>query len=174
MANDWDYTDPADDTPLVQKLRQELEKRGKELREATDKIGKLEVQVRKRSIADVLQDIGVPPKISAFIPSDLDPTKENLEKWVDDFRDVFNIPAKESAPAEEPQAQPAVQPDPAVSPEMQAAWQRIQTAEASAGTTTPDGESQALARLKLAEKASGGDIAKYVAMVNGEIPLPTN
>lgn len=164
MSDNYWTDDSSEETPLVKKLRAEIEKRQKELNEAKEENSKLTGQVRKQSVAEILKDLGVPGKISAFVPEGLEPTKENVAKWVDDYKDVFNLtveaPAAQTKQVEETQEQ-----EQGIDPATKAAWGRIQTADAAAGVTSPDAEAQTLAALQAAADASGGDPEKYFAIL---------
>lgn len=94
------------DSNLVKKLRSkidELSTRAKELEEQNKSL--LGVQ-RQQSIGAVLSARGLPTKIANLIPSDLDPTEENIDGWLNEFGDVFGVPQQEST--EQVQAQATV------------------------------------------------------------------
>jgi hypothetical protein len=81
---------------LVKQLRKAAKQKDKELQELRAQFDGLSKAQRERAIKDVLEARGVNKKISAFIPSDIDPTEESLSKWLDDYGDVFGIQAQES------------------------------------------------------------------------------
>lgn len=89
---DDDYTDGTD---LVKKLRAKIDELSKVTKDLQTDNDALRASERKRSVATVLQAKGFNPKIAAFIPSDLDPTEENLESWLAEYGDVFGGKASE-------------------------------------------------------------------------------
>ena len=46
---------------------------------------------RERTISEVLTARGVNPKISAFIPQDIDLTEDSLSSWLTEYGDVFGV-----------------------------------------------------------------------------------
>lgn len=94
------------DSNLVKKLRSkidELSSRAKELEEQNQSL--IGAQ-RKQSIESVVAARGLPPKVAALIPSNLDPTEENIDGWLQEFGDVFSVQSKQDAG--QVQAQPTV------------------------------------------------------------------
>jgi hypothetical protein len=51
----------------------------------------IKTQTRQRTVKDVLQAKGLNPKISAFIPQDIDTSEEAIVAWVDEYGDVFGV-----------------------------------------------------------------------------------
>jgi hypothetical protein len=51
----------------------------------------LRKEKRERTISEVLTARGVNPKISAFIPQDIDLTEESLSSWLTEYGDVFGV-----------------------------------------------------------------------------------
>jgi hypothetical protein len=96
--DDFDFEDSSSNqnNDLVKQLRKAAKQKDKELQELRAQFDGLSKAQRERAIKDVLEARGVNKKISAFIPSDIDPTEESLSKWLDDYGDVFGIQAQES------------------------------------------------------------------------------
>ena len=98
--DDFDFEDTSSQTnqsnDLVKQLRKAAKQKDKELQELRAQFEGVSKAQRERAIKDVLEARGVNKKISAFIPSDIDPTEESLSKWLDDYGDVFGIQAQES------------------------------------------------------------------------------
>lgn len=117
---DMDDFEDAQGSDLVKKLRAKIDEMSKFAKELEKENASLKAGERKRSVASVLESKGYNPKIAAFIPSDLDPTEDNLVEWLTEYGDVFGGPALGQ---EEPQA-----PD---NSSVQA-QQRISAAEAGA------------------------------------------
>jgi hypothetical protein len=96
--DDFDFEDSSSNqnNDLVKQLRKAAKQKDKELQELRAQFEGVSKAQRERAIKDVLEARGVNKKISAFIPSDIDPTEESLSKWLDDYGDVFGIQAQES------------------------------------------------------------------------------
>ena len=93
MATNYEYDDEDDDTTTdvvgqLRKVNRALEKRAKELEQ---ELSGLKTQTRQRTVKDVLQAKGLNPKIAAFIPQDIDTSEEAINKWVNEYGDVFGI-----------------------------------------------------------------------------------
>ena len=101
--DDEDTTTVDSSNDLVKQLRKANKQKEKELAELKSQFENLSKAQRDRAIKDVLEARGVNKKISAFIPSDIDPTEESLSKWLDEYGDVFGLQAAEtSKPAVDP------------------------------------------------------------------------
>jgi len=95
MSN-YDYEDDDDDLQeetsgqdLVKQLRKATKAKDKELAELRSQFETLNKGQRDRTIKEALERRGVNPKISSFIPQDIDPTEESVSKWLDDNAEVF-------------------------------------------------------------------------------------
>jgi hypothetical protein len=125
---DMDDFEDAQGSDLVKKLRAKIDEMSKFAKELEKENTTLKAGERKRSVASVLESKGYNPKIAAFIPSDLDPTEENLVDWLNEYGDVFGGPVQG-------QAEQATAPD---NSSIQAV-QRMNAAEAS-GRQTADSD----------------------------------
>ena len=99
---DDDFED-AQGSDLVKKLRAKIDEVSKFAKDLQKENETLKAGERKRSVASVLEAKGYNPKISTFIPADLDPTEENLVEWLTEYGDVFGGPVPGQ---EEPQQVP--------------------------------------------------------------------
>ena len=88
---DDDFED-AQGSDLVKKLRAKIDEVSKHAKELEKENSSLKAGERKRNVASVLESKGYNPKISAFIPADLDPTEDNLVEWLTEYGDVFGGP----------------------------------------------------------------------------------
>lgn len=94
MPTNYQFDDEDDidtSTDVVSQLRKvnrALEKRAKELEQ---ELSGIKIQTRQRTVKDVLQAKGLNPKISAFIPQDVDTSEEAIAAWVDEYGDVFGV-----------------------------------------------------------------------------------
>jgi hypothetical protein len=94
MPTNYQFDDEDDidtSTDVVSQLRKvnrALEKRAKELEQ---ELSGLKTQTRQRTVKDVLQAKGLNPKISAFIPQDIETSEEAIAAWVNEYGDVFGV-----------------------------------------------------------------------------------
>jgi hypothetical protein len=87
---------------LVNDLRKQLKAKADAEKEMATKLAKLEGQVRKQTISEVLSSKGVPSKVAALIPGDVESTPEGVSKWLEEYGEVFNIPKSEGQQTAEP------------------------------------------------------------------------
>ena len=95
-TNDWmepGYEDQG--TELVKDLRKQLREKASSEKELAEKLAKLENQLRTETVSKVLEGRGVPAKVAALIPSNVEATADGVGKWLDEYGDVFNIPKSE-------------------------------------------------------------------------------
>ena len=100
MAYDDEFEN---DSELVKSLRKQLKDKSDAEKAAADQLASLSRIVRERSIKDVLSEKGIPVKVAALIPADVEPTEEAVNNWVSEYADVFGIQA--GTPANVQQAQ---------------------------------------------------------------------
>lgn len=97
MANsNWnlDLDDDDDDGKSSQQnmpkgLRQHLKKLEDDNKAMMDELGKYRSAARRGTIEEILAEKKMNPKIARLVPTDLDATKDNVEKWLTDNADVF-------------------------------------------------------------------------------------
>jgi len=97
MSN-YDYEDDNEDfeedtssNDLVKQLRKANKGKDKELAELRSQFETLNKGQRDRTIKETLESRGVNPKISKFIPQDIDPNDESVSKWLEDNAEVFGL-----------------------------------------------------------------------------------
>lgn len=170
---DWDDDDFNDDgSELVKQLRKQLKEKTAALKERDERLSVLEPQVRANSLTSILSELNIKdPRVAKLMPKDLDVTKENVESWLGEYGDLFNIKTEETPGASEAQEQ-RTDGEQQGSTDQQD-WQRFQSQSNAVGATTPDTDSQQMALLQRANEASGGNVDKYFAMLRGEIPIPS-
>lgn len=111
-TNQFDDLDLDDDLEgaygddLVKKLRKQLSAVTKTLKEREAQVNELMAYTHEQTVAQMLQGYGLNPRISQFIPDDVQ-TQDDLEEWLDAYGDVFGIEAVDSGSSYEndPQAQ---------------------------------------------------------------------
>lgn len=72
-------------------LRKQLEQALAELKTLKEANGTLKEQARRTSVSTVLKDKGYNIKVAKLIPTDVEPTAEAVQKWLDEYGDVFNV-----------------------------------------------------------------------------------
>ena len=96
MSNyEWnDENDTDDDDQSVsdgngmKDLRKAFNSLKKQHKELQDNYGKVAKSSRDRNVKDVLAGLGMPEKISAFIPDDVT-SSEGVTEWVNEYGDLF-------------------------------------------------------------------------------------
>lgn len=115
------------DTDLVKNLRKALRDANKAKGELERTLADRQKSDRTRTLADVLKGKGVAEKAAKYFPADVEPTDENVEKWLDEDGDLFGFVRQE------------------VSPEVQSAAERISNASANSSSGTQVMDTVALA-----------------------------
>ena len=101
---DYDDEDDEDDEPrkqlegeaLVRHLRKEIKARDKQLNDLSGKLDTFLKNERRTSVESVLKGAEVDPRYARWIVRDLDdqePTKEAIEKWLEDNADLVGLQA---------------------------------------------------------------------------------
>ena len=145
----WDEDDDTPENETPKGLRKQIEELARKLGEANATITGLQKVNRSRTVADGLKDLGVAnfEKVARLVPTDVADKPESLKGWIEEFKDVFAIQTSApEAPVADKEPEAGVQKTD-LPPEQVQAFQRMQTADSSAGTTVPDLESQHLAQL---------------------------
>lgn len=128
--NDDDYADQDHDTDLVKTLRKALRERDKQITELTGTVETYRTKERVTTIADVLKAKGVKPKVAALMPKDIEATEESVQKWLDEYADVFGI---QQNPADAPEDKPVA---PGLPQEQRQAIETAMRTEASGEAVT--------------------------------------
>ncbi len=106
--DDFDFEDEGVETTtrgskddVLKKVRRAERAKDKQLKELQAELENLRKFQREATVSKVLSEKGVNPKIAAFIPSDIEPTPEALNSWLEQYGDVFGV-------AQQPQQQARV------------------------------------------------------------------
>lgn len=174
---EWDDDDDVESSNLVKDLRKQLNAAKAEKAELVKELGTLRPQVRSNSLKSVLSELGVNPKIAALLPDSVETSKDAVQKWLDDYGDLFNVKtaeAEEQKKTEEQKpADTTAGQSTAITPEIMEQWARMQNGEAANGATGPDIDKQQVAHLGQAVAASAGNFDSFVALLRGDKPLPS-
>lgn len=169
----WDDDDDqnTNDSDLVKDLRRQLRELAKARKELDTELSTLRPQVRRQSVSSVLSELGVNTKIAGILPESVDPTKEAVQKWLEDYGDLFNI--SQAKPEDKTQDnKPEVPAAPALPPDVQAQWARIQGGDTTVGAAMPDQQNEQLAFLGKAVAESGGSFDNYIALLRNQGVTP--
>lgn len=106
MSNQWDndddefeFDDQTGNDPgnLVKTLRKQAKADAAEKKALNEKLSQLSNQVRESTIGNIVKSRGLPDKVARIIPKDIDPSEEEVTKWLDEYGDVFGVPKEESS-----------------------------------------------------------------------------
>lgn len=142
MDNDEDDADDGSNPPAApnpRDLRNQLKAALKKNKELETKLSSAQGEARKANIKDFFREKGINPKLAKYVPADLDPTNEALEKWVEEDGELFNITAtppngnenKAPGSADGTPGTPG-ESDADITPAVQAAWNSISGSTANA------------------------------------------
>lgn len=88
--DDLDLDADASGSDLVKQLRKQVNELSKALKERDTQLEEFLVKSREQDIADVLSEMGVNPKVAAFVPDSVEDV-DDLEQWLGEYGDVFGI-----------------------------------------------------------------------------------
>lgn len=88
--DDLDFDADASGSDLVKQLRKQVNELSKALKERDSQLEDFLTKSREQDIAEVLREMGVNPKVAAFVPDSVEDT-DDLEQWLGEYGDVFGI-----------------------------------------------------------------------------------
>lgn len=80
---------------LVKKLRKQLSEMSKALKERDEMLSEFVSQTRAEQIGESLVEMGLSPKIAAFVPDDVE-DEDDLREWLDAYGDAFGYNATDA------------------------------------------------------------------------------
>jgi Trk K+ transport system NAD-binding subunit len=105
----WDaeITDEYDDTndnssaetDLLKQLRRLEKEQSKKIKELENQLNGYKTAERESTVQQVLESMGVNPKIAKFMPQDIEVKPEVVETWVKENADIFGIQLQQQQPA---------------------------------------------------------------------------
>jgi hypothetical protein len=148
-------------------LRKQLEDLAAKLNERDAQIAELTKTVRTRTVIDTLTELKVPNagKVAKLVPTEIAGDVEKVKGWVTEYGDVFAASASSEASGQKPEADEQQSGHPDVDAATIAGFQRTQTSEASAGSTTPDIEAQHAAQLTAMFQAANGSSDTFFSLL---------
>lgn len=90
--DEFDFEDENDGSDLVKKLRKQVTELSKALKERDEQLNEFFAVTREQEIVQALQEIGVNPKIAAFVPDDIE-DMDQLTDWLGEYGEVFGVSA---------------------------------------------------------------------------------
>lgn len=131
MANqydddDFDEVEETQDANGPANLRKALKRAEKEKKELAEQLSAIQSDLRQRSVSEMLDKKGVPPKVAKFIPGDIS-TPEQIDSWLTEHADIFGFQKTEDAVQATQETQANV-----------ASYQRINAATQNANTPSRD------------------------------------
>lgn len=161
---------PEEETPKG--MRKQIQDLAAKLAERDAALAELQKESRQRNVMDALSGMGLPnpEKIARLVPADVAGKPDALKTWVEDYKDVF-APTSTAGNTSDESGGTEQKGSVELPADQVAAFQRMQTADASAGNSAPDLESSHLAALIAARNAavtSGGGVDDYIAILRGE------
>lgn len=149
MSSQWNYSDDDDRDDQGQADSQkpkggmreyikQLEARNKELE---TRLTEAEGKARTAALQNVVTEKKLNPKVVKLLPKDIEPTTDAIEKWLEEFGDVFNL--KQPEPEADSQGEVEEQ-DPA---EQEYRQQMGQISNAANNGRPPAREKDLLAKL---------------------------
>jgi len=95
-TNQWDDDDYNDDDSQGQKpkgntLRDKLEAALAEVRELKGKLATAEATARTATVSNLVKEKNLDPKIAKLMPKDIEPTTEAIDKWLEEYGDLFKV-----------------------------------------------------------------------------------
>jgi hypothetical protein len=108
--SDFDWDDESEEQEIPQgpqALRKLYKKQQEEKRELESQLAALSSRVREQELSKHFAKAGIPEKAVSLFPAGVDPTEENIQKFVADYGGLFNM----SKSTEEPKtvSEPAAQ-----------------------------------------------------------------
>lgn len=111
--DEFDFEDEGEETQptrsrnsddVLKKVRRAERAKDKQLKELQAELESLRKFQREATVSKVLQEKGINPKIAALIPSDMEPTSDALNSWLEQYGDVFGV-------AQQPKQQANINPN---------------------------------------------------------------
>lgn len=104
MEYDFEDEDAGSGTDLVKKLRKEIDRLSKQIKERDEILEEITAYSHEASVGEILENFGLNPRIAAFIPEDIEADEDAVAEWLNEYGDAFGIEAVEEG-EESPDAQ---------------------------------------------------------------------
>ena len=104
MEYDFEDEDAGSGTDLVKKLRKEIDRLSKQIKEQDEILEEITAYSHEASVGEILESFGLNPRIAAFIPEDIEADEDAVAEWLNEYGDAFGIEAVEEG-EESPDAQ---------------------------------------------------------------------
>ena len=95
MEYDFEDEDAGSGTDLVKKLRKEIDRLSKQIKERDEILEEITAYSHEASVGEILESFGLNPRIAAFIPEDIEADEDAVAEWLNEYGDAFGIEAVE-------------------------------------------------------------------------------
>lgn len=97
--SEWDIDVPEEtSTPTGPKaLRDAYERQREEAARLSKELAGLQAKVRAQEVSSMLAAKGLPDKAAKLFPKDLEPTEDEVTKWVEEYGSLFAPPSEKTA-----------------------------------------------------------------------------
>ena len=95
MEYDFEEEDAGSGTDLVKKLRKEIDRLSKQIKERDEILEEITAYSHEASVGEILESFGLNPRIAAFIPEDIEADEDAVAEWLNEYGDAFGIEAVE-------------------------------------------------------------------------------
>ena len=184
MGNAWndeqdDFEDDGDgranpnEPDWLKQLRRKVREQDKELKALREENQGFKTQTRAQALSELLQAKGVNPKAAKYFPSDIEPTPENLAKWLEEDGDLFAPAAQSTTDAAKPADEGAQTPAGGDAestdevPDWMQEFLKVQQTEQAGDVATPSNETQNQAALASAFKNAKNSTEFFSALQRG-------
>lgn len=80
-----------DDSKLVKDLRAQIRDLAGKNKNLTSEVETFKTQARSSTVAEILSAKGINSKVAKLIPTDVEANEESVNKWLEEFGDVFGV-----------------------------------------------------------------------------------
>lgn len=98
--DEFDFDD-AENTPLVKKLRKQIESLQKQVTERDEELSSIRVGARKSTVESILEEYGLSPRIAKYIPDDIEADEDAIAEWLYENGEDFGIVAVDENDSDE-------------------------------------------------------------------------
>lgn len=91
MAQYEDEFEFDEDTPLVKKLRKQIDSLTKQMAEKDDFISEMKSGSRKKTVESILEGYGLSNRIAKYIPDDVEADEDSIAEWLYENGEDFGI-----------------------------------------------------------------------------------
>lgn len=98
--DEFDFDD-ADNTPLVKKLRKQIEQLQKQVSERDEQLQDIRLGARQATVESILEEYGLSPRIAKYIPDDIEADEDAIAEWLYENGEDFGIVPVDASDSDE-------------------------------------------------------------------------